>query len=55
MKQLTMETHQHPKEPTREQIEQAVLVLLKAQVALKEMQLAGKTEWEIKSKPIRFF
>ena len=55
MMELTMETHKHPKEPTREQIEQAVLVLLKAQVALKEMQLAGKTEWEIELKPNRFF
>ena len=34
-------------EPKREQILTAMLVLLKAQVALIEMRLAGKTEWEI--------
>ena len=50
-----MQTLENPKEPTKRQIEQAVLVLLKAQVALKEMQLAGKTEWEIQPEPNRFF
>lgn len=36
--------NQEIKHPSTEQILQAMLVLLKAQVALLEMQLAGKTQ-----------
>ena len=36
--------NQEIKQPSTEQILQAMLVLLKAQVALLEMQLAGKTQ-----------
>jgi hypothetical protein len=46
LKEVTMKTNSA--EPKREQILTAMLVLLKAQVALIEMRLAGKTEWEIK-------